>query len=377
MATFRETAARLRGINREFGVFAGLDGFVDEIIHVVEKRMSLDASDYKRFDSIDAFGQAVRKAAGYSANFEMIPVQVKLGGNGPIFANALLALGMRVTYCGSLGHPDIHPVFKPMAEHPLCEAVSPWEPAHTDALEFLDGKLIMGKMRVVHDITWERFIEAMGGASALAERIGGCDMLGMLNWTMLPFMSDIWEGILQHVLPLTRFDKDSKPLFFFDIADPAKRTAADICRALELMKAFNKAFKVVLGLNEKEFTQIAEVLGFNTGLGREALAEAVFARLNIDCLVIHPTTEAFAITAQGFAHTNGPYCPNPVLTTGAGDNFNAGFCLGQLSGLDAEESLQTGVSASGFYVRNGRSAAKDELVRFMEEININGLTGGN
>ena len=35
----------------------------------------------------------------------------KLGGNGPIMANALASLGLRVTYLGNLGYPNLHPVF--------------------------------------------------------------------------------------------------------------------------------------------------------------------------------------------------------------------------------------------------------------------------
>ena len=47
----------------------------------------------------------------------------------------------------------------------------------------------------------------------------------------------------------------------------------------------------------------------------------------------------------------GPYTSNPRLTTGAGDNFNAGFCLGQLLGLSPQQCLITGTGTSGFYVQ--------------------------
>ncbi|MDR1703095.1 MAG: carbohydrate kinase family protein [Clostridiales bacterium] len=370
MTTFKETAAKLRAEKRNFKAFAGLDGFVDEIIHIVEKRTGQDADDYIRYEKIEDFGKKVKEAGGLSANFEMIPIQVKLGGNGPIFANALLNFDIGVTYCGSIGYPDIHPVFKPMANHPGCTAISKWEPAHTDALEFQDGKLIMGKMRVVYDITWEKVKDAVGGVEKLAEHMSNSDLLGMLNWTMLPFMGDVWDGMLTEALPLCTFKDGIKPLFFFDIADPAKRTGDDIRRALEQMGAFNKYFRVVLGLNEKESYQIAGALGIDDPerLGAQTLSEEMFKRLSIDCLVIHPTTEAYAITKEGFARVKGPYCENPKLTTGAGDNFNAGFCLGLLCGFGAEESLRTGVSASGYYVRQAGSPATNQLADFMDTI---------
>ena len=67
-----------------------------------------------------------------------------------------------------------------------------------------------------------------------------------------------------------------------------------------------------------------------------------------------------------FYHVEGPYTSNPRLTTGAGDNFNAGFCLGQLLGLAPQQCLVTGTGTSGFYVRNMRSPRFSELMDFLE-----------
>jgi sugar/nucleoside kinase (ribokinase family) len=64
---------------------------------------------------------------------------------------------------------------------------------------------------------------------------------------------------------------------------------------------------------------------------------------------------------------DGPFCQNPKLTTGAGDNFNAGFCVGLLAGLEPREMLAAGVANSGFYVRNGKSATSKDLVSFLEQ----------
>ncbi|MCL2702516.1 MAG: PfkB family carbohydrate kinase [Defluviitaleaceae bacterium] len=373
MKGFKEAARKLRANASDASLFVGLDGFVDEIIHIVEKRTGYGADDYQRLGKIDDFGDKIKQAAGYSCNFEMVPVLVKLGGQGPIFANALLGLGTKITYCGNIGYPDIHPVFKPMTDHPNCTVISKWPPANTDALEFLDGKIIMGKHRVLYNITWESFKEAVGGVKAMAEHFGKSRLIGLLNWTMLPFMSDIWEGVINEVVPLIKFDGNlPRPIFFFDIADPAKRTAEDLGRALNLMVELNKTFRVVLGLNEKESRQVAGVLGIKDpeSLGYQEIAEGIFNKMNIHCLAIHPTTCAFAVTRDGYSYTDGPFCENPVLTTGAGDNFNAGFCMGLLSGLDSLESLKTGVSMSGFYVRNGRSGTISELTDYMETIDI-------
>jgi sugar/nucleoside kinase (ribokinase family) len=54
------------------------------------------------------------------------------------------------------------------------------------------------------------------------------------------------------------------------------------------------------------------------------------------------------------AITGGPVTAQPLITTGAGDHFNSGFCLGKLLDLDDLDALLAGVTTSG-YVRTARS----------------------
>jgi len=52
--------------------------------------------------------------------------------------------------------------------------------------------------------------------------------------------------------------------------------------------------------------------------------------LRIDSVVIHPTAYALATGPDTTALVEGPFTPKPKITTGAGDHFNSGFCLGKL-----------------------------------------------
>src|SRR6202035_1818400 len=107
------TSAKLKAAAPSLGAIrstVGLDGFVDEIIAVVDKRHDLQHYDPVR--TIAHLGQKVLNAAGESSNYELIVKQTKLGGNGPIMANALAAIGLGVTYVGCLGYPNLHPVFE-------------------------------------------------------------------------------------------------------------------------------------------------------------------------------------------------------------------------------------------------------------------------
>ena len=365
LSELRSTLQAKRGFDLNMAI--GVDGFVDEILHVVDKR--LDAENFTRINTLAELGSRVSRSAGLSTNIELVTVQTKLGGNGPILSNALIEYGVNLTYFGAIGYPEIHPVFKPMADK-ASKVYSLSNPALTDALEFSDGKLMLGKHKAFREITWGRCKEIMGGPAAIAAMIDGCHLFGMENWTMIPFMSPIWEGLIAEVFPLLK-TREKKPLAFFDLADPEKHTKGDIRHAMGLIGRFEGKFRAVLGLNEKELFQIAEVLDVKIDEhadSGEKFRKAVvdtYNALGIYCLVVHPVKEAACCIGGEYFRTDGPYCANPVLTTGAGDNFNAGFCLGISLGLDPLSALALGVSTSGFYVRNARSPSFDEVIDFI------------
>ena len=168
-------------------------------------------------------------------------------------ANALASFGMRVTYLGVLGYPNLHPVFHEFARR--AEVYSIADPGTTDAVEFEDGKIMIGKHASLKQMTWEN-IQSRFGRDKFAAKFGGADLVGFVNWTMLPYMSNFWEALLREVCPDM---KGPRRIIFFDLADPEKRTPEDILRALDLIRQFEKYFDVILGLNEKEAHEIGEV----------------------------------------------------------------------------------------------------------------------
>lgn len=338
----------------------GLDGFVDQILHVVKTRT--DANNYERMNTISEFGEFINRAAGLSSNIEFIPKQVKLGGNGPIMSAALSNYGLNMTYIGALGVPNINPVFKPMEER--CNVISIANPGLSDAVEFLDGKVIIGKRECLKDINWSNLKEKVN-IKNLIELFENSKLVGLENWTMLPYMTEIWKGLLAEVVP---YISDKERFIFFDLADPENRLKKDIIEALNLLKEFSTKFKVILGLNEKESNEIADVLEIKQdNISLEERTVEIAKKLNIYCLVIHPVKEAVCYCNNNYYHTYGPYEPNPKLTTGAGDNFNAGFCLGQVLDLQPQLSILLGTATSGYYVRNAKSPTLKEVIEFLKE----------
>lgn len=343
-------------------VFVGLDGFIDEIIHIVDVRFSADS--YKRIPTIQAYADRIAHGSGMSTNIELVSQQIKMGGNGPILANALLNFSAEITYMGAVGYPELDPTFHALNRCKEIICLSP--PAMTDALEFNDGKIIASKLTSLNAITWENIREhcSLPQLIALFEE---CDYLVFSNWSMIVGMNHIWEEFLKTVAPnITAAAKT----VFFDLADPEKRTEEDLRIALSHIKNFTKAgFRVTLSMNLKEACEISVALGNPIADYQAAdpleILDFLSGQLGIYCIVIHLVDRACCQHSGSYYEVNGPYCKEPKLTTGAGDNFNAGFLYGMMQSLSFTDCLYLGCAASGYYVRYAKSPDIQELTDFL------------
>ena len=339
----------------------GFDGFVDEILHAVDTRQS--RTSFERILTIPQFSDRVRAAAGKSANIEVVPIQVKLGGNGPLMSLAVAGMGGKVTCIGLLGYPHVLPVFKPLADK--AELLSVGNPGRTDALEFQDGKVMIGKLDTIENMCWQRLQDIIGPDRFKALMVGS-DLVACTNWTMLTEMDEILENLIRMV------PEKSSVRFFFDLADPEKRDRADLARVLGQIGALNKRARCILGLNLREAEQVSEVLGLaqaveETLASVEGAAARIAKAMDLHGVVVHAVRCAGAFIDGETAGIDGPYCGNPKLSTGAGDHFNGGFVSGLMSGLDTRGALYSGVGTSGWYVRNARSPERSDVIGFLRD----------
>ncbi len=341
----------------------GLDGFVDTIVTPVALRAG-QGENFTPINTITEFGQRISAAAGKSTNIEFFPRMDKLGGNGPIMANAVLAQGAQVTYIGALGAPTVHPVFQDLANR--AKVISLCAAAATTAAEFNDGKIMLGMMKSLDEIVPQKIEEVMG-ADAWRKALDSSDLVALVNWTMIPNMTAIFNDLVTRLLPQI----PAKPgrVFFFDLADPEKRSSSDLVYALETIAKFEQFGRVTLGLNLKEAQQVFAALGYGTEseseTGLRAMAEKIRKHLDLTTVVVHPKESAACATKDGTFWVPGPYAAKPLITTGAGDHFNAGFVSGQLMGLSPEACLTLGVSTSGHYVRTAQSPSLADLETFL------------
>ncbi len=345
----------------------GFDGFVDKIMTVVDKRLG-PGDNFTAINRICELGTRISGAAGKSTNIEVYPKTEKIGGNGPIMANALLTTGMHVKYLGALGKPSIHPVFKEFAKR--TDAVSVSEPGVTLALEFSDGKIMINDTSGIENITYFNILDN-AGEGAFYDALSRANLISLLNWTMIPNMTAIFVALLENVLP--NLPPHNGRLFFFDLSDPQKRPDGDLKVVLSTITRFRSHGNVCLGLNYKEAQQVFKVLGHKTlksdAMGLKKMATLIRQDLEIQYVVIHPLESAACATKDDSWWIQGTYTNEPKITTGAGDHFNAGFTIGLILGLSPPACLTLAVAFSSYYVSTAKSPSLFDIDNFIRNWN--------
>lgn len=343
----------------------GFDGFTDTIMQAVDRRLS--AGEYIPIETIQKFGERILGSSGKSGNIELVPLEVRFGGNAPLLARALLPGNHRLCFAGTIGRPGhIEPLFAEFAE--ACEQVFPLGASgKTDALEFDDGKMLFGQMRSVVEVDYRCLIDQLP-EDQFIQLLNHTDLFASVNWTMIPQMTDIWLQVAHKILP--HLDASHPRWFFVDLADPAKRRPEELMAALRAIKNFNARFKVALGLNFSEAQHVFAALHGNAPFEGskdvvKTLAEGIREGSGLAHIVVHARAFAVSSTEDGVFCVDGPLIKTPLLTTGGGDHFNAGYCHGLLFGLPPEQCLVIGVAASGFYVERAKTPAIRDICELL------------
>lgn len=340
-------------------ILIGFDGFVDSVIHPVHRR--LNKVRFTPISTLKAFAQKIASASHKNANIELVVAATHLGGNAPILATALAHLGYPSTLLGCCGFPTISSIFQPMEELGI-HLLSFANPGATDAIECSDGKLLLGKMGEIQEISLEKAMQRI--APGLFERaIEKARLLAIVNWTMMPLVEEFFHYLLSFKAILT---SNPRKQLFVDLADPAKRTKKDLLHCLKTLSTLNELIDVTLGLNWAESQQVASVLGCASFTPLQT-SQDIASQLKLNTVVIHSSTEVAFSSGPFSTAIPVPYCKKPIRTTGAGDTFNAGYLAGLIQNDPIVRRLQKAIAASNIWIRTGSRPTQEACESFIEE----------
>ncbi|MEM9443734.1 MAG: carbohydrate kinase family protein [Verrucomicrobiota bacterium] len=347
----------------------GFDGTVDVICKPVQSREGT-GSQFSPFKKMRDFGERIIAADEKSALIEIVIEQEKIGGNGPIMAKALSSSGVQVDYIGTVGYPDLHPSYIPLASEIAFHSIA--NPAVTHALEFDNGKVMLPALTNYEQVNAET-LDKILNRSLIKKMVRKSHLCALLNWTCLPGWESILSWFVEEILP--PLGRNQERLFFFDLADPSMHSLDELKNVLQLIRSFETFGQVVLGMNLNEVQQISRALQIQPPESEpdslKASLEAIRAELEITIAMGHPVHFAACASANGSWSIAGPHTAIPKITTGAGDHLNAGFCLGLALGFPPEEALKLGVLYSGYYVRTAEPPRLKNIPNFIENLNKN------
>jgi hypothetical protein len=342
-----------------FSGLCGFDGFIDTFVRLQTP------------PSMAEFGAKVAAAAGVAASYPVRHLGDKFGGNGPLFAAALsdiYAGEIDVTYIGALGHPEVLPIFQAALGAKTKKIHSLGRAAQTTCLEYTDGKVMLNDISACAEVTWEGLLACVG-ADALDAELKSARFISAVNWGKLPHAGVIWSNLAARLGPLGVPAK--RVLYFMDLADFEARPFADRAELLGRLEPITRQCETILSFNLKEAWQMAEVFGGAYHGRKDAATVADLTaylrrHIAVDRVIVHPNDGAACASAHGTVYVPGPYCADPLISTGAGDNFGAGCVAAALQGLDDTGIVLAGNCASGHFIRSGRSASFADMGRLLD-----------
>jgi len=341
--------------------FLGFDACIDHIVRVVKDKK--ENSDTGFYTESRQLGEFLINLDNNSCGIELQTKLSKIGGNMVITGNALGNLSVRVDCVGTFGLPDILPVFRTMSAN--CTLHSVGDTISATALEFIDSKVIMFDPCPYNKLNWEE-IKDLLGIDRIKHLFSGKQLIAFLNWSEIENSSNIWQGVLDEILPsLSPLTKSQ--YFFTDFSDCSRRSKKEIQFAIDLLGRFRNYFKVIISLNQNEADLIARALDLPTISSDEEFIKSIFLASNADVLIIHRIKDALAYDGNGFEKCDTFFCKEPTILTGGGDNFNAGFCYSLFHDFDLFQSLIIANSVSGYYVKTGISPDVDNLIDFLKQ----------
>lgn len=344
--------------------FLGFDACIDYIVKIVREKKEGRITEF--FTGSDQLGRFLTELNNKSCGLELLTKICKPGGNMVITGNALGRLGVKADCMGTFGFPEILPVFHNISQNCSLHSIS--DTISATALEFDESKVIMFDPGPYDNLTWEG-IKNVTGVEKIIQLLTGKKLISFLNWSEIENSTQIWQGFLKEIFP-DAVKKGQKTFFFTDLSDCSRRSSDEIVKALSVLKLIKEYCPVTLSLNRNEAELVARAVGLSDCHSDEEFIKKLYQSTNTDILLIHRTDDALAFDGKSYEKCETFLCKDPVILTGGGDNFNAGFCFALFYDLNLYSSLLIANAVAGSYVKTGISPDLNSLTEFLKKYEV-------
>lgn len=326
-------------------VFVGFDGSIDRTLRPLRRT----GAEKKYFRTIAQFGDYIASKAGLSCSIQTEIQWSRAGGNAPYVASALKRFGYDVCLAGMLGNGRLREEFLPL-ESAGIHLYSYADPESSDCYEFEDGKIMIAPLVPSLDAPLEAMQKALGGG---IQELLNSDLAAMLNWGEINWMQRLWDGAVSMLKE--KEGKRTDKFVFFDPADISCCSAENIMRMMETLKRAAKYRYSVLSVNENEALRLGEAIFDGMDIVPEILRRVVedgFA----DEAVVHTVHGACGFDGERLVERSAEHVSKPLISTGAGDHFNAGYCAALLEGEPLGSRLDRANRSAHAYLTTGKAA---------------------
>jgi hypothetical protein len=330
-------------------ITVGFDGCCDVLVKPIRK-IDTQTGGKTFFSAMKEFGEYIIDKQGKSCSIGFEEQSRRIGGNAPILANALGTLDIRTNVVGTLGYPEIEGVFSRMSEH--CTLFSYDDSQTATALEFSDGKIIFSPQHIFGKKVWNNIKNIIGG-SEVRRLFFETDVIALVNWSELNYATELWGDLYSEFELAAATDKQK--YVFIDLADCSRNLAQDRIQIMEDIRRFSRFRKTVLSVNENEAEVLYRTFFQNEEHDYLKIGGELMKKFGFDLLIIHTRKESFTFTKKDIVQIPAFFVENPQISTGGGDNFNAGFILGLTLGADPETCSVLGNALSSYYITYGQS----------------------
>lgn len=340
----------------------GFDGYIDQVREIVDERQ--DRASYSRLRNLHELGDQISTAAAEERSIlmEWVRSEKRTGGHACHVPRALEQFGYRVTMYGMYGKPPKE-IFVDEFRHSEIRSIG--EPSYVDAIDLEDGKFMLTDSGDVQSLDWDTLISEVD-FDRLADDLDGAALLGMGYWAEISDMISIFDGLADELFPTLSSPPEH---VLIDPSDVGKRPTSEIRSGKDALRKIDRISPVTMSANRFETKAIADSLTYD-GSDRSDPAAIAREQLGITRFISHEKTQSILTSESESVRMGIPKTDEPVLSTGAGDHFNAGVVIGLIHDLSPEEIVALGNAVAGCFVRQGKSPSHENVRAFLDSYNI-------